>query len=48
MGADDHNLYTLDAETGCDLWRFEAKYRIFSCPAVAEGIVYFVSMDGHL
>lgn len=45
VGAYDHNLYALDAETGKFLWKYAAEGGIASSPAVAEGRVFFGSID---
>lgn len=39
---DDGNVYALNAETGAKLWSYQTNNNYsFSCPAVANGIVYF-------
>src|ERR1700694_657167 len=40
VGADDQNLYALDAVTGAKLWSFSAGTPIVNTPAVVNGIVY--------
>lgn len=40
IGSCDHRLYALDAETGEEIWRFEAEAAILSTPLVSEGTVY--------
>jgi hypothetical protein len=46
FGSTNGNLYSVDAETGALRWKFDAKSRIPSNPAVAEGTVYFTAYDG--
>jgi len=48
IGAYDHNLYALDAETGKFLWKYATEGGIASSPAVEEGRVFFGSTDGSL
>ncbi len=48
IGAYDHNLYALDAETGKFLWKYATEGGIASSPAVADGRVFFGSTDGSL
>lgn len=46
VGAEDGNLYALDAKTGALLWLFHAQGGIASSPAVADGAVFFLGRDG--
>jgi outer membrane protein assembly factor BamB len=49
--ATDGNLYSLDAHTGAEKWRYSSKdqkWNIYSSPAVADGIVYFTSLGSSL
>lgn len=48
IGAYDHNLYALDAETGKFHWKYATEGGIASSPVVAEGRVFFGSTDGSL
>jgi outer membrane protein assembly factor BamB len=43
-----HFLHALELETGVERWRFNTPARIFSSPAVADGVVYFGCHDGFL
>ncbi|RME32555.1 MAG: protein kinase, partial [Thermoflexia bacterium] len=45
VGAYDHNLYALDAESGKFLWKYATEGGIASSPAVAEDRVFFGSID---
>ena len=38
FGSTDGNLYAVDAESGAQRWKFDAKSRIPSSPAVAEKV----------
>jgi outer membrane protein assembly factor BamB len=40
IGSDNYKLYCLDLETGAFRWAFEARYPIFSSPAIWNGRVY--------
>ncbi|MBM4035841.1 MAG: hypothetical protein FJ291_29225 [Planctomycetes bacterium] len=40
IGGDSYRVYCLDLATGKPLWRFEAKWPVFSSPAIADGRVY--------
>jgi outer membrane protein assembly factor BamB len=43
------NLYAVDTETGCEVWRFKTDKSIeMSSPCVAEGIVYIGGTDYNL
>ena len=48
VGADDNNVYALDAETGEALWSFETGDVIRSTPTVTGGAVYVGSNDNHV
>ena len=41
VGANNDNLYCLDAETGDVIWKFQTFYEVFSSPAVLGDKVYF-------
>jgi len=45
IGSADHRLYALDAESGTEIWRFEADGAIMSTPVVHEGTVYIGACD---
>jgi len=45
VGADDYNLYALDAFTGAKLWTYRTGFVVRSAPAVANGVVYVGSYD---
>ncbi|HKG91199.1 MAG TPA: PQQ-binding-like beta-propeller repeat protein [Gemmatimonadaceae bacterium] len=46
FGAEDGNLYAVDARTGRERWRFAAGARIYDSPAVAGGAVFVGSQRG--
>jgi eukaryotic-like serine/threonine-protein kinase len=46
VGAENGNLYALDAKTHGLLWLYHARGGIASTPAVADGIVYFLDRAG--
>jgi len=49
FGSCNHNLYSLDAGTGKEMWRFRTSGVIFnSSPALSNGIVYIGSYDHNL
>lgn len=48
IGADDNRLYVLDADTGENLWQFEAGGAIESAPVILNGVIYFGSDDNNL
>jgi outer membrane protein assembly factor BamB len=39
-------LYAVDAETGEELWRFQADARLLTPPAIGDKTLYFVSSAG--
>lgn len=42
-------FYAVDLDSGKELWRFEGtKSPILSTPIVADGVIYFATLDGHL
>ena len=47
VGSDDHFLHAIDADTGLEKWKFHTQAGISSTPAVASGLVYFLSLDGY-
>jgi len=48
IGSYDHNLYAVDILTGQRKWSFTTGNWVLSSPAIAGGVVYFGSSDGHL
>lgn len=46
VGAENGNLYALDAKTHALQWLYHARGGIASTPAVADGIVYFLDRAG--
>jgi outer membrane protein assembly factor BamB len=42
------HLYAVDARTGELSWEFQRTGRVYSKPAVADGVLYFGSGDGGL
>jgi outer membrane protein assembly factor BamB len=44
----DGKVYALDAKYGDKKWEFQTNKRIWSSPAVSEGVVYFGGFDGKL
>ena len=47
FGAGDGLVYALDASSGKTQWKFKTAGRVRATPAIANGIVYAGSMDGH-
>ncbi len=45
IGSADHRLYALDADTGEEIWYFEAEAGILSTPLVYEGTIYIGACD---
>ena len=48
VGAEDGNIYALDATSGNYLWSYVTGGLIDSSPAVADGVVYVGSTDGRV
>jgi eukaryotic-like serine/threonine-protein kinase len=48
LGGTDGNFYAIDRESGTLKWKFEAKSRITSYPAVSGCLAYFDAYDGNL
>ena len=46
FGAEDGNVYALDAETGKLRWRFQTSASIVASPAVLDGSVYIGNLEG--
>ncbi|MCC6607514.1 MAG: PQQ-binding-like beta-propeller repeat protein [Anaerolineae bacterium] len=44
----DNQLLALDAESGDELWRFNADFSIWAQPTFYDGTVFVASMDRHL
>lgn len=47
-GTDNNKVYALNASTGTLLWSFAAGGRVWSSPAVANGVVYVGGWDAKL
>jgi hypothetical protein len=48
FGSLNYKMYALDAKTGTLLWSYATDYWIVTSPAVADGMVYVGSNDGHV
>jgi len=48
IGADNGNLYSIDAKSGMLLWTYNTESRIVSSPAVENGKVYFLAENGNI
>ncbi len=48
VGSLDHTLYALRLADGSLAWKAKTKDQIYSSPALANGVVYVASNDGHL
>jgi outer membrane protein assembly factor BamB len=48
IGSDDHNLYSLNAESGAMNWKFETGGIVRCKAAIADASVYVASDDGYL
>lgn len=48
IGSTDGNLYAIESESDKQKWKFQAKSRVPSSPAVLNGTVYFTAYDGNL
>ena len=48
FGSDNGNLYSVNAETGKEEWKFETQGAVRSSPYVTAGKVYAGSHDGNL
>ncbi len=48
IGSFDDNVYALNAATGSRLWTFTTANFAFESPAVANGVIYTGSVDGHV
>jgi hypothetical protein len=48
FGADDAQVYAIDAETGDALWTFATGDAVYSSPTVQDGVVYVGSHDQNL
>jgi hypothetical protein len=47
FGSDDHHLHALHLATGVERWKFKAGGRIPSTPAIADGVLFFLSYDAN-
>jgi outer membrane protein assembly factor BamB len=45
VGSADHRLYAIDAESGREIWHFEAEAGILSTPLIYNGTVYIGACD---
>ncbi len=45
VGADDNNLYALNASAGTTIWTYGTTGLVDSSPAIANGVVYVGSED---
>lgn len=48
LGSFDHKVYSVDINSGDEIWHFETGGNIISSPAVLDGVVYVGSVDGNL
>jgi len=48
FGSYDDYVYALNAGTGEEKWKYETGDKVYSSPAVADGIVYVGSSAGHV
>lgn len=48
IGATDHHLYAVDAETGEPHWKFDTGAPVYSTPAVVDGVAFVSSENGYL
>ena len=48
VGSSDGRLYAFDAAEGTKLWSFPTGNKVWSAPAVANGVAYFGSLDHSL
>jgi len=48
IGSEDHNVYSLNASTGTQIWDYTTGILVDSSPAVANGMVYVGSFDGNV
>ncbi len=46
FGAEDGNVYALDAKTGRELWSYDTGSPIFASPAICNGVVFVGNMAG--
>lgn len=46
FGAEDGNVYGLDANTGSELWSYDTGSPIFASPAISKGVVFIGNMAG--
>ena len=48
VGSEDGNVYAYDAVTGEEIWEFATGGKVWSTPAIRDGVVYFGSHDHHV
>ncbi len=48
IGSADGNLYSIDSQTGLEIWRYSTRQKIRSTPLVTADAVIFGSWDGNL
>ncbi|MGW7609930.1 outer membrane protein assembly factor BamB family protein [Streptomyces sp. NPDC054766] len=48
IGATDHHLYAVNADTGVSRWRFDTGAPVYSSPAVADGVAFVSTENGYL
>jgi hypothetical protein len=48
VGSSDGGLYALDRSSGEVMLAFRAGDRVWTLPAVVDGVIYFGSHDGHI
>ncbi|WRZ96284.1 PQQ-binding-like beta-propeller repeat protein [Streptomyces sp. NBC_01007] len=48
IGATDHHLYAVNADTGASRWRFDTGAPVYSSPAVADGVAFVSTENGYL
>jgi len=46
LASDDNSVYSVNAATGTKIWSFKTAGKVFSSPAVSDGVVYVGSDDG--
>ncbi len=46
IGSRDNKLYTLDATSGALQWTYQTNGRVYSSPAIVNGVIYFASYTG--
>ena len=46
FGTRDGDMYSLEADTGAQVWAYETKGEVWSTPVVEGEVLYFTSLDG--